>query len=59
MCKFTQTANRLKRDPKVKSIRLSGKNHLIIKFVNGTTNSLGKNMAGHPYDYIKSVLSMT
>ena len=59
MGKLTRTANRLQREPKVKNIRRSGKNHLIIHFVDGTTNSLGKNMAGQPYHYIKSVLSMT
>jgi hypothetical protein len=59
MSKFTRTANRLKREPKVKSIRLSGKSHLIIHFVDGTTNSLGKKMAGLPYNQICRVLSVT
>lgn len=59
MCKFTRTANRLKREPKVKSIRLSGKSHLIIQLIDGSTNSIGKKMAGQPYNRIKVILSMT
>ena len=59
MCKFTQTANRLKREPKVKSIRLSGKSHLIIQLIDGSTNSIGKRMAEQPYNRIKSILSVT
>ena len=59
MGKLTRTANRLQREPKVKNIRRSGKNHLIIHFVDGTTNSLGKKMAGLPYNQICRVLSVT
>lgn len=58
MAKFERTRKQLENHPKVKHARISRNSHIVIRFKDGTTNSLGKRWAQYPYSRLLRLLSM-